>query len=42
MEIGSGLGYASGPAVGGYLYLVRTRERNILTLPQYQGENFKA
>ena len=22
MEIGSGLGYASGPAVGGYLYLV--------------------
>ena len=24
MEIGSGVGYASGPVIGGYLYLVVT------------------
>lgn len=32
MEIGSDLGYASGPVVGGYLYLVRAcmHERNTI------------
>ena len=37
MEIGSGLGYASGPVVGGYLYLVRacTREKHNYSSTQF-------
>lgn len=33
MEIGSGVGYASGPVIGGYLYLVTTQfihKKNII------------